>query len=525
MAASISRNRALIITTLLLFSIPLISAHGGSDDSDDDEQGQGKPNLRAKSLILVKIWCLIIVFAATFAGGISPYFFRWNQAFISLGTKFAGGVFLATALMHFLSDSAETFEDLTKKEYPFAFMLCTAGYLLTMLGDLVIAGVYAKQSNKNEVIPVQNPVSLQTTGGSQGPSSSATNGDSTFTSQETKLRSVSSASLGDSLLLILALCFHSVFEGIAIGVAETKADAWRALWTVCLHKIFAAIAMGIALLQILPNRPLLSCAAYSFAFAISSPIGIAIGILIDATTQGRLADWIYAISMGLACGVFIYVAINHLLRKGVSHNNNSHKEQGIAFDKPFYNYIAVVVGAGVIAVEVVFSVCKSFRGRITVKIGAQDPNAKPNLRRVFSLVFDIETKADAWRALWTVCLHKIFAAIAMGIALLQILPNRPILSCAAYSFAFAISSPIGIAIGILIDATTQGKLADWIYAISMGLACGVFIFVAINHLLRKGVSHNNSSDKEQGITFDKPFYNYIAVVVGAGVIAVVMIWD
>ena len=25
--------------------------------------------------------------------------------------------------------------------------------------------------------------------------------------------------MGDSLLLILALCFHSVFEGIAIGVA------------------------------------------------------------------------------------------------------------------------------------------------------------------------------------------------------------------------------------------------------------------------------------------------------------------
>lgn len=27
------------------------------------------------------------------------------------------------------------------------------------------------------------------------------------------------SSLGDSVLLIVALCFHSVFEGIAIGVA------------------------------------------------------------------------------------------------------------------------------------------------------------------------------------------------------------------------------------------------------------------------------------------------------------------
>ena len=115
--------------------------------------------------------------------------------------------------------------------------------------------------------------------------------------------------------MIVALCFHSVFEGIAIGVAESKADAWKALWTVCLHKIFAAIAMGIALLRMIPNRPLLSCAAYAFAFAISSPIGVAIGIIIDAPTEGAVADWTYAISMGLAFGVFLYVSIKLLLSK------------------------------------------------------------------------------------------------------------------------------------------------------------------------------------------------------------------
>ena len=100
-------------------------------------------------------------------------------------------------------------------------------------------------------------------------------------------------SVGDSILLIVALCFNSVFEGIAIGAAETKDDAWKALWTISLHKIFAAIAMGIALLRMIPNRPFLSCAAYAFAFAISSPIGVAIGIIIDATTKGAVADWIF----------------------------------------------------------------------------------------------------------------------------------------------------------------------------------------------------------------------------------------
>jgi solute carrier family 39 (zinc transporter), member 1/2/3 len=39
------------------------------------------------------------------------------------------------------------------------------------------------------------------------------------------------STLGDSVLLIAALCFHSVFEGIAIGVAgKAKLDGDRGIW-------------------------------------------------------------------------------------------------------------------------------------------------------------------------------------------------------------------------------------------------------------------------------------------------------
>lgn len=135
-------------------------------------------------------------------------------------------------------------------------------------------------------------------------------------------------------------------------------------------------------------------------------------------------------------------------------------------------------------------------------------------------VYDIaDTKADAWRNLWTISLHKIFAAVAMGIALLRLLPKRAFLVTAAYSFAFAVSSPIGVGIGIAIDATTQGAVADWIYAISMGLACGVFVYVAINHLIAKGFK------PQAKCYFDTPAFKFLAVLLGVGVISVVMIWD
>nr|GLL22520.1 zinc transporter 11-like [Ipomoea trifida] len=341
--------RFLLFVAFLLFLVVSAAAHGGHDDDDADSGGESeKPDLRSRPLILVKIWCLIIVFVGTFAGGISPYFLKWNEGFLVLGTQFAGGVFLGTALMHFLSDANETFEELSDKEYPFAFMLASAGYLLTMFADCVISYVYSKQINVSD----KPAADLELQGNTEGRNF---NGIGT-THPQSQLQGcdgneshfLHASSLGDSLLLIFALCFHSVFEGIAIGVADTKADAWKALWTVCLHKIFAAIAMGIALLRMIPNRPLLSCVAYSFAFAISSPVGVAIGIIIDATTQGAVADWIYAISMGIACGVFIYVSINHLLSKGYK------PQKTVGVDKPHFKFMAVLLGIGVIAVVMIW---------------------------------------------------------------------------------------------------------------------------------------------------------------------------
>ncbi|XP_050215481.1 zinc transporter 11 [Mercurialis annua] len=334
-------SRFLLILVFFLSLHLLATAHGGHDDEDGGSDDDASPpvNLRAKPLILVKIWCLILVFIGTFIGGVSPYFMKWNEGFLVVGTQFAGGVFLGTALMHFLSDANETFQDLTSKEYPFAFMLACAGYLFTMLADCVISYVYGKDSYRNHA-----EFELQESGDRV---KTDPNGVSAA-SANSKLSNLSL--FGDSILLIVALCFHSVFEGIAIGVAETEADAWKALWTISLHKIFAAIAMGIALLRMLPDRPLFSCITYAFAFAISSPVGVAIGIVIDATTQGSVADWIFAISMGLACGVFIYVAINHLLAKGYA----PPLQKSVSVDTPHHKFLAVLLGIGVIAVVMIW---------------------------------------------------------------------------------------------------------------------------------------------------------------------------
>ncbi|CAD6204000.1 unnamed protein product [Miscanthus lutarioriparius] len=342
---------------LLLLCLSLAAAawaHGGGGDSDSDDAdagddgGASRPDLRARGLVEAKLWCLVVVFAGTLLGGVSPYFMRWNEAFLALGTQFAGGVFLGTALMHFLSDANETFGDLLPDSgYPWAFMLASAGYVVTMFADVAISYVVSRgrtAGSPGSAEGLEEGKMGATNGTISDPTPPETHGSDH--SAASMLRNAST--IGDSVLLIVALCFHSVFEGIAIGVAKTKADAWKALWTISLHKIFAAIAMGIALLRMLPNRPLLSCFAYAFAFAISSPIGVGIGIIIDATTQGRVADWIFAVSMGLATGVFVYVSISHLLSKGYR------PRRPVAVDTPVGRWLAVVLGVAVIAVVMIW---------------------------------------------------------------------------------------------------------------------------------------------------------------------------
>ncbi|KAM3309305.1 zinc transporter 2 isoform X2 [Capsicum chacoense] len=329
---SIKKSTTLLALALFVFlKFLTINGHGGADDEHDSD-ADANTNLHAKGLILVKVYCLIILFVTTFAGGVSPYFYRWNEGFLLLGTQFAGGVFLGTSLMHFLSDSASTFGALTQKEYPFAFMLASAGYLLTMFSDCIIMFV-TKGINESSESKVEVEEEGRSTNIEEG------QGTNPF---------LKATSLGDTILLILALCFHSIFEGIAVGVSATKGEAWRNLWTISLHKIFAAIAMGIALLKMIPKRPFLLTCAYSFAFSISSPIGVGIGIAIDATSEGRTADWTYAISMALACGVFIYVAINHLIAKGFKPQNKCY------FDTSFFKFLAVFLGVGVIAVVMIW---------------------------------------------------------------------------------------------------------------------------------------------------------------------------
>nr|CAD1823081.1 unnamed protein product [Ananas comosus var. bracteatus] len=65
----------------------------------------------------------------------------WQRRSLSLFVSYGGGAALRA---HFLCNSNETSEDLMDKEYPFAFMLASAWFVITILADCVVTIMVAR---------------------------------------------------------------------------------------------------------------------------------------------------------------------------------------------------------------------------------------------------------------------------------------------------------------------------------------------------------------------------------------------
>lgn len=110
-------------------------------------------------------------------------------------------------------------------------------------------------------------------------------------------------SIVSAMVLWIALAFHSIMEGLALGADE---EANKSIFIAILaHKGIESFALGTSLLR--------SSMAYTtkyylclVGFSLMTPIGILAGIALERTFESELAS-LYVSS--IAAGTFIYVSI------------------------------------------------------------------------------------------------------------------------------------------------------------------------------------------------------------------------
>ena len=113
-----------------------------------------------------------------------------------------------------------------------------------------------------------------------------------------------------SLVLLVALSFHSIFEGLAIGLQQDLGQLMSLFLAVIGHKGIMAFSLGLTLAQANLNFKQYFMAI--LVFSAASPLGMGIGIAV-AEHQSLAADIANGVLQGIAGGTFLYITFFEVL--------------------------------------------------------------------------------------------------------------------------------------------------------------------------------------------------------------------
>ncbi|XP_065345004.1 zinc transporter ZIP2-like [Cloeon dipterum] len=130
-----------------------------------------------------------------------------------------------------------------------------------------------------------------------------------------------------NILTVMALSFHCIFEGIAVGMEETAAEVWYLFGAISTHKFVIAICVGIEMLASKTKTTLVYI--YIFIFGFVSLIGIVAGWLIAETgAEGADKNAATVTMQGMAAGTIVYVTFFEILQREKSNNQNGFLQLG-----------------------------------------------------------------------------------------------------------------------------------------------------------------------------------------------------
>jgi zinc transporter 1/2/3 len=114
-------------------------------------------------------------------------------------------------------------------------------------------------------------------------------------------------------LLELGIVVHSITIGIDLGLLSDRASVNALLAALCFHQFFEGIGLGAAIASAGISRT--RALAFAALFAITTPLGIAIGISIEASfdAESARAKWVRGTLNALSAGLLIYVGLVNML--------------------------------------------------------------------------------------------------------------------------------------------------------------------------------------------------------------------
>lgn len=316
--------------------------------------------IETDNAMLAKGIAMGVLFLASLLVGILPFglahWLKWNTAspsrnvsmIISMLLAFGGGVLLATTFLHLLPEVRTTINELQNAdliaETPFPlpeFLMCIGFFTIYFVSELVHTYINRQKINTGKgaeaafsrghsvrhsrmmsdkrsgsIIAVAEPdVENNNCHLEKCPEQLSGPGSNTNHHSHLHLPTPNAgedfvASSLRGLLIVLALSVHELFEGMALGLEDTATNVWMFFGAISSHKLVLAFCVGVELIVAKTDRRL--AVGYILIFAIVSPIGIGIGMLVSQSISALITG---SILQSMATGTLIFVVFFEILKK------------------------------------------------------------------------------------------------------------------------------------------------------------------------------------------------------------------
>nr|CAD7427184.1 unnamed protein product [Timema monikensis] len=124
-----------------------------------------------------------------------------------------------------------------------------------------------------------------------------------------------------SFLVVVALSFHSIFEGLAIGLQPTQRDVWYLFGAVSIHACAILFCIGLELVT--SGTRMLQLVLYMVILALVSPLGVLIGLLVTeySSQDSSSQTLVVACLQGVAGGTILYITFFEVLNREKTKKN------------------------------------------------------------------------------------------------------------------------------------------------------------------------------------------------------------
>ncbi|CAI4233020.1 unnamed protein product [Auanema sp. JU1783] len=286
-----------------------------------------------------------------------------SAKWLSMLSCFSGGVFMGTCFLDIIPHINENYERFIHDsgavvEFPLPQFFTCVGFFLVYLIEEICIKVFAMPHNhdheqggghSHEHKTRKDSVNLRNTDSllegkvrTERPEYITSLSLHDMVMEETANYAVaekSESSLLKSLTFAIAMSFHSILEGFALGVQDTPARIVTLFISLILHKGIEAFSVGLQISKG-NNDKIKAIVLTILIYALMTPIGSGLGTLLQMSSINPLhKDGAVLILESLASGTFIYVTFLEVLAQEKDNEFNSLKQ-----------LLAIFIGFAVIAV-------------------------------------------------------------------------------------------------------------------------------------------------------------------------------